>query len=508
MRALVLTVLALTILALRAHTWDEPLETDITGAAVIGHELLQGRLLYTDIWDHKAPALHVTHAAAILVTGFGQWTIYVLGTAAAIVTLLGVYAAASALAAPVAGLWAAAFWTAIQGDLWLQANQPNTEVFVNACLVWAVALLLGARADSRPGRLIAIGGLLALGSLYKQVIVAPAAAVLVAHVLLPPEGASRRRALVDVVLVASIVTVAWSGVLGYFALAGRFADFWGAVVDYNRHYVRIFGPLSRTLLEAFRPQRLFPSIMVGLVPALALAAVGVVLGLARPPRRRWGLFLALAASIPVAVGLPGGRFFPHYYQLWLPTLAIGAGGAVGLLLHLSHGRVLWGAVVGGATLFLLAVMEAPFYALPPDEWSMIKYNRIFVEERRLGHKIDRLLEPGETFYTWGNEIGLHFWARRRPPAGVWSVWPVVLGPQRHGLQARVLADLERARPELVVQARWTDGLFADVKVLDWIATHYRPVDPHPLDVFLLFVRRDGRLDRQLQRRGQQVGFGR
>jgi hypothetical protein len=39
----------------------------------------------------------------------------------------------------VTGLWAVAFWTVAAGDLALQANQPNTEVFLTACLIWAFA---------------------------------------------------------------------------------------------------------------------------------------------------------------------------------------------------------------------------------------------------------------------------------------------------------------------------------------------------------------------------------
>jgi hypothetical protein len=54
--ALVLVALAAILVAAHLHTYDEPLQTDITGAAVIGHEILAGRALYADMWDHKPPA--------------------------------------------------------------------------------------------------------------------------------------------------------------------------------------------------------------------------------------------------------------------------------------------------------------------------------------------------------------------------------------------------------------------------------------------------------------------
>ena len=74
----VLIGLAALLVLLRLHTWDEPLETDITGAAVITHEVLGGRALYADMWDHKPPALVLTHAAAQLVAGYGPGSILLL----------------------------------------------------------------------------------------------------------------------------------------------------------------------------------------------------------------------------------------------------------------------------------------------------------------------------------------------------------------------------------------------------------------------------------------------
>jgi hypothetical protein len=183
---LALLALALLIAVARLHTYDEPLELDITVAAVIGNELLAGRQLYTDLWDHKPPALHITHALAILLVGYGSGAIYLLNVGAAVVTLLGVYAAASAVAGAVAGLWGATFWTLVSGDVGLQANQPNAEVFVNACVVWAFAFLIRVDQGARGRRFLAIGALFALGSLYKPVVVAPAAVLATAHLVAPP----------------------------------------------------------------------------------------------------------------------------------------------------------------------------------------------------------------------------------------------------------------------------------------------------------------------------------
>jgi hypothetical protein len=90
--------LAACMAVARLHTYDEPLEMDAATYAVIARELRAGRHLYSDLCDHKPPAVHATFAAAQMVAGSGPAHIYLLGLAAATVTLLGVYAAGSAIA--------------------------------------------------------------------------------------------------------------------------------------------------------------------------------------------------------------------------------------------------------------------------------------------------------------------------------------------------------------------------------------------------------------------------
>ena len=44
-------------------------DRDVTTYAVIGRGILEGRSLYSDLWDHKPPGIHVTYAAAIGLLG-------------------------------------------------------------------------------------------------------------------------------------------------------------------------------------------------------------------------------------------------------------------------------------------------------------------------------------------------------------------------------------------------------------------------------------------------------
>jgi hypothetical protein len=500
----VLGALALLIAIARLHTYHEPLERDITSAAVIGHELLAGRTLYADMWDHKPPAIHVTHALAILLVGHGSSAIYLLNVVAAITTLLGVYVAASAVGGVAAGLWGAVFWTLVSGDAWLQANQPNAEVFINACAAWAFALLVRAGGQPRIWRVLTIGGLLALGSLYKPVAIAPAALLALAHVVAPGPGCSRRRALGDALMIGGVGAAAWLGISAYFAARGHFAHFYQAVFAYNRYYSSryylddyTFSTQSTLdiLVNSFHPDSLFPGVLLLGAPLAVFTLAGAVRGAISGPHRPWLLLLGLAIGTHLAVALPG-QWRPHYYQLWLPLLAIGAGWAVASV-ALSGRIPRWvPSAVASAAVVLLISQQLPLYQVPPETWSRLKYGELFILEQKLGRELRTLLAPGETFYEWGAEPGLYFESLHSPPSGAFYAFPIIDGPVAAPLTVRAVADLDRRSPTVFVVNR--DFLFQGRirhPVLDWAEPRYVAIagggDRRP---FVLFVRRGSRLD--------------
>jgi hypothetical protein len=453
----ILCALAALLSLARLHTYDEPLERDITTYAVIGHELLAGRPLYSDLWDHKPPAVHVAYAAAELVAGYGPRAVYLLNVAASVATLLGVYAAAAWASSPAGGLLAAALWTVVSGDLRLQGNQPNTEVFVNACLAWGFVLLL--RARSRTG-VASAGALLALATLFKHVALAPIALVAAAWAFVPDREASRRRRALDVALLAGVGAAAWAAVFLYFAARGRFAPFYEAVFVFNR---TLAGGLLKNLGDGLREVLAGRSPLLGVAPVAALAALGIPAALRTGARRSWLLVAPWIVGSAAAVWLPGKptpEFFPHYYQLLVPPLVVAAGGAAaGLAPGMRN-------VAAALTLLLALSPQLPSYALPADEWSRRKYGETFLETKALAARLESELPADYDFYEWGNETGLYFYSKRSPPIGLFYVSPVFVRPS---LLERVADPLARRPPHVVVVERtWPPP----ARVEDWLASNY------------------------------------
>src|SRR5882724_4479596 len=483
--------LCVLIFSLRLHTYNEPLERDLTAYAVIAHEMLHGKNLYSDLWDHKPPATYVTYAAAEWIAGYGRNSIFLMNVAAAMATLVACYFAGSAGGrGPVAGLVAATFWSIASRDLAIEGNQPNTEVFLNLLLTTAFAIF--ARSErSRIGftRAWLIGALFAIASFYKQIVVVEAVFLSLGY-LWCVEGQFRKKAFLEIGLIGLIGAAAWALLFGYFFLSGRGDAFVEAIFTYNRWYS---AHPPRDLSELWNWPGLSPDALMVALSIAALAAIGLMIGLTFCPRRGWVLLLAFGLATYVTVQLPGW-FFPHYYQLWLPPLVIGAGWGVELLKRVLPQRLAWSSYALAAVCFaVLLMMEIPCYLAPAPSWSVQKYGGIFLETEQLAAKIDNLLPRGAKLYEWGNEPGFYFATRREPASGFLFAYHMQDGPLARKLSSKLLHDLSGNEPELIIAANLTMSLTPQHPVAKWLEQNYRPF--WRTNSFVVMARKGGELDR-------------
>jgi len=505
---LVLLGLSACIAIMRLHTYNEPFERDITSHAVIADEMLAGRPLYSDLWDSKPPAIFVTYAIGNLIAGYGPSSVYLLGVGAAVITLLGVYCAASAHGGTTAGLWAAAFWTFICSDMWLWANQPNIEAFINPCLVWAFALML--RADTQKVQLwrwLIVGALFALATLYKPVVIV-FAVFLSAFYLLSHLRSGREflMALAQLCITAGVGAAAWATVFGYFAATDRFQVFYDTIFTYGRYYAQSRGGnLIENIAEGFTVKRLFPWIMKHTTVIAVFAAAGILYGLWKGTRQRWLLLTGFIIAAPFAVALPG-RFYAHYYQLWLCPLIVGAGWALATVgpSEKTVVRVLR-VMAGGTGLVVLLISVLPQYKYSANEWSARKINPQFVISREVVREVDDMLKPDEALYVWGINPEFYFWTKRRPPTGLIWATDLVEGPLAEKNTQRVLADLQKNPPEMIVFNLLHVKRPPNHPLLTWIQKNYTALPGNAYRgpfygrtfLFCIYIRQNGNLANRL-----------
>jgi 4-amino-4-deoxy-L-arabinose transferase-like glycosyltransferase len=488
----------------RWHTYAEPFERDISTYLVVAREMLAGRYLYADLWDHKPPGIFLTYAAFIVLFGYGRLAVFFANMAAAGITLIGVYKAAAVTDRRTSiPLWAAAYWTIISGDLHLQANQPNVEVFINACLIWIFFLFvrLGTEKDkSDPLQSLwpwMAGVLIALASLYKQVAVVPVVCFSLIHVFWPPFAQLRRTSLVDMAKLWSVPLVAWLGAGAYFFMVRRFYPFYSAVVLFNGYYA---GNLFHNLHQLFYVSTVVNKSVIILVVPLAMSIAVALGGLFTARKRICSFFLAYFLGAELAIVLPG-HLHLHYYQILLPAVAIGCALVVSSLQALPIRASSLAAALGGvAFLSIFAATEIPNYRSPATRWSYEKYGSEFIDAEAVGEFLRQRLQPQETFYEWGWQPGLYFVTRKHPLTGVVNTRPLFIRSFRDSLAERLVTDLKSRSPDLIVVERHYPSAFFPTLALThpaWLLRGYDPLYLEPFPDYTFFVRHRSDLQNRL-----------
>jgi hypothetical protein len=375
-------------------------------------------------------------------------------------------------------------------------------------------------------RAVAVGALFALGSTFKQVVVVDALLLSCAHVIFAtrlPGG--RRRALRDVLIFASIGAITWLALIGYYAATERFEIFWVSNFTNTRAYAG--NPLF-SMFRYLREGRFFPHFFWFSASVLGLVALGVVRHRRALGEHHWALFLTALVALQITIALNGPGFLPHYYQYWLPILAVGAGWAAGA----KSSRSGWPSsaamtAAGALVASWLLIQQIQYLSLSSEEISRSKYGSSVVEGRDLGRAIGLMLRPGERLYQHGGRPELYYYSGHLAPSLLlWSwhlndQWPVA-----GMLLKRHLAALESAPPDLLVVEQAGEPraetppkpgligrLFGDrqlpdkgrnaASALEFLRPRFRPATIEEFKRFPGFqflVRRDSELDRRLKDR--------
>ncbi len=364
MKKLVLVTLLLVVLVMAVMVPVSPAIEHTPGrdAGVflyVGSQILEGKVPYRDVWDHKQPLIFFINAAGLALSGGSLWGVWL----AEVVSLLAAAALAWGLLATSFGVYSAVL--ALIGALFTLAvvlhGGNYTEEFALPFQMGALFLLVaGERRGGSFWRSLAMGAMIGLAFLLKQSLVGIGAAIAL-YLLLKALFAARRywRQLAAMALGAGIVA---GLALLYFGLQGALADYWQAAFVYNQVYSNL-GPLER--VGAVIDELEYMVTIPGFALALASWVAGAVLlaFYARPRlesllRRRWFPAVALAAGLALALfGLLGDWLLPGSQPgLGLTQVtSIVVGGLLALL-----AAALWLGLLNSSWWRRLPAMELPF----------------------------------------------------------------------------------------------------------------------------------------------------
>jgi hypothetical protein len=455
-------VLVVWLVGTRWIVRNEPFDRDISVYAVAGREIVAGRMLYSDIWDHKPPGIHLIFAGATVLVGPGMPAVLLTNALFSILVATGLIYAGSRVAGATGGVMGGLLWALVGGDLGLQANQPNVELPMNACVAWTLAVSLGWRRRLTSGAAWLTGALAACGLLLKLVIAAPIGLLAALDAGERWRQAGTPSSLGYVNRWLGGMTLGLMPVVMWCGIRAGVRPVWDALVIYNLNY-----PEGSPLGNLLGLTKINDHLPVGSLMVIGLLFLLFVAGLFHmDPQGRRRLLVVLAGSA-VAIAAPG-RFYPHYYQLFLPPLIVGA--AAGLTHFLRNPGVV--RLTAVSVLVVLLVAQIQSLRLPPDEWSRRKFGERFIRERQLADSLKARLDPGEFFWQFAHFPGFYLYTDTVPASGVIYDSPLFeKSPVKGRLVPRVISELAKNLPNTIV-TRKSGG---DRQVLEWIQQRYRLV---------------------------------
>ncbi|HEY3861925.1 MAG TPA: glycosyltransferase family 39 protein [Verrucomicrobiae bacterium] len=457
---LFLAILAVTM-SLRAPLLDIPLDRDEGEYAYIGWRMDQHELPYRDWVDQKPP---------------GAFWVYRLALALPMDPILAIHLMGALFAALSAGaLFLLArrylddYWAAVAGlllgvlsaDPAVQGTAANTELFMQLPIILSQLALIRATASGARRRRYAIlcGVLAGAAALFKQVGALDWLLLVVVFPMWCEKGQRLRKTLSFAAWSAAGAAAVWGSLMIYFVLNHAWNDFIYNILYHNLVYIHTLSPADRlahfqdTVAKLFKSQALI----------WLFAAIGGGMWLKRGQKKRFAYVLLWMLSGAVGVNL-SGYFYPHYFHVLLPPLALAAAMGASALASAGAAEAAQGwfrrAALTGALALIPVMTLSPFlFSYTASEAVRRIYpNDPYAEMPSLARRLAEVTGPQDRVYIFGSEPELLFYARRISAAR-YVILPSLFGPYADSQEKQTAVSVEITKAHPAAAFYLPNGLF-------------------------------------------------
>ncbi|HAI12051.1 MAG TPA: hypothetical protein DCM28_10130 [Phycisphaerales bacterium] len=445
-------LLVILVVLMHLHTASWPVNVDLKIYAVGTHEILHGRLLYTDIWDLKPPAVWVTYAIYELVFGYGLHLFPIMAISCNLMIVFGIYRAGvvSGLGR-WAGLLGALIWTLQCADVNLELHNANTEYFINVFIIWAFVGMLSLVCNKpRLWVSLVVGLCFLCASLYKHSIILGLIPLVGVYIGVQWRAGQLRLAIRDIFIWTVVGLVGWTNIFAYFAIQGRFDDIYFTLITYSQTY----GGSVFQNLKAKSNFGFWLDLMSHFRQFIFLLALNTLALVELSRNAKWQLPLMLLGYLAFAyvASFCLVDMFEHYFQYWIPVLCLGAGWGI-ICLWTQRQKIPRFALALGTAWFVLGIASTQ---LPSWTGTVEAYNESnFIRQRmavgrEAGNALSRLIKSDDFVFVWGSQIEPVMTIGCRMSSGVLMPYAAVEGKYASRLTSMIRKNLQDHPPSMVI----------------------------------------------------------
>jgi hypothetical protein len=441
----------------------------------IGSEILEGRIPYRDIWDHKPPLIFYINALGILINPEHWWGVWWMQFAFLYSTLLTAFVLIRRQLEMIPAVASCAAFIVLFQPLYEQGN--FTEQYAQLFQFAALYLFVALKQQPKQWHGYAVGMAGALAFLLRQNLIGVWVAIglyLIGEAIFTRKWRENLR-LLGRMVIGGIVPLLLVGV--YFALHGALDEMLDAVFAYNfAHVASGQGTtesidVSRMWLHGFRnitlgESRFPPFSLMPVAFIMALLYVRRADGQTRP------IILISLLLLPIEVILANlsGYNFTHYFLTWLPVFTLLVAIAVYIVIQLLAAisdRYGWNksrhfakvkafAVIGiqGILFAMLLVFLYPIIGIYLEQKREYPNNYIHEVPNFAVEYVRRYTEPDDTILVWGAQTEIYDLTERPAPSRFVYQYPLTkLGYDVERVTREFYADLLAHPPELIIDTR-------------------------------------------------------
>lgn len=447
-----------------------------------GQRILQGDLLYRDVFDTKPPGVFYLDAAALWVGGETAWPLWALSAVWSAATVVGLFMVLRSVTGRTASLAATLLFLVVLHQTGIFQGGNSTELFALVPQVLALSATVWYLRQGKGSAVLLLGLATALAFLFKPTYIALGLVSLGLILGKDIWEQQRRRGRRDLFLFLASFLLPLLLVGSYWFARGGLSDMVDAIFVYGSAYVR--GGLSaRSLYVTFR--KFTESAPMAYLTMLATAGMVLVAwelraglrgkrplserlqpssetdgGACADPARLILLVAFVATPVEWALVALSGQNFGHYFITPLPAMAVMVAFALDRAWSAgSEGprENSWRFAFSGlaSVLFTVGLVLGLVQAMPdPYQWNLLR-SAPYGGEARVSPLVRYIAErtsPGDGVLVWGNRPGVNFQAVRPAPSRYLFPTQILLTDGRTGARlAEFLAAIERNRPKLVAE---------------------------------------------------------